>query len=93
MTDSGPGFSGVVDTAATSVGLAAQSGLISLFYLDLAQDAGVVAQYDTTTLSWTQFSPLDFTGSAPTALSLAAGGGKYFAAHIENGLARINAYQ
>ena len=87
------GFSGVVDTAGTSVGLAAQSGLISLFYLDLAKDAGVVAQYDTTALSWAQFSPADFTGSTPAALSLAAGGGKLFAAFDDNGITRIRAYQ
>jgi len=93
VADSGTGFSGSVDLAGTSVGVTAQSGLVSIFYLDSAEAAAVVAQYDTTALSWIQFSPPDFTNATPTALSLAAGGGKYFATHIENGLARINAYQ
>ena len=88
------GFSGVADPAGTSVGLAAQSEVISLFYLDLAQDGGVVAQDNTVALSWAQFSPSDFTqSSTPMALSLAAGGGKLFAAFDDDGITRIRAYQ
>ncbi|MBU8913365.1 MAG: hypothetical protein KOO61_05025 [Spirochaetales bacterium] len=87
------GFSGVVDPDGTSVGLAAQSEMISLFYLDLAQDGGVVAQYDTTAPSWAQNSPSDFTGSTPTALTLAAGGGKLFAAFDDDGTTRVRSYQ
>jgi len=94
ITDSDTAFSGVVDSTGTSVGLAAQSGLISLFYLDLAQDAGVVAQYDTNLLTWAQYSPPDFTQSSiPTTLSLAAGGGKLFAAFDDDGTTRIRAFQ
>ena len=74
--------------------MAAQSGLVSLFYLDLAQDAGVVTRYDTDLLSWAQYSPPDFTQSAvPTTLSLVAGGGKLFAAFDDDGTTRIRSFQ
>ena len=88
------GFSGLVDVLGTWVGLAAQSGVISLFYLDLAQEAGAVAQFDAGTASWAQFSPPDFTqSSSPTGFSLAGGGGKWFTAFDDDGITRVRTYQ
>jgi hypothetical protein len=94
VPDSDTGFSGAVDTTATSVGIAAQSGIISLFYLDLAEAAGVVAQFDTIESTWTQFSPPDFTQSpSATKFSISGGGGKWFTAFDDDGITRIRGYQ
>ena len=91
IADTNTGFSGVADLSGSSIALAAQSGVISLFYLDSAQSAGAVSQFDG---GWTLFSPPDFTQSAtPGALALAAGGGKLFAAFDDGGLTRLRAYQ
>ena len=88
------GFPGSVNLTADWLAVAMQSGDISLFYVDDAATAGVIAQYDTGTGTWEVSSPDNFTSSAvPRALALAAGGGKLFAAYDDGAFTRIRAYQ
>lgn len=88
------GFGGTPDLANRALAIAAQSDLISVFYLDSGESAGVIRQFDTESESWSVFSPDAFTtGANPGLFSLVPGGGLYFAGWESSSLARIRTYQ
>jgi hypothetical protein len=94
ITSTTVGFTGTPDPSEPQIALAAQGGVISLFYVDGVAESGVVTQYTTATAEWAEFSPEDFTqSSAPSILSIAAGGGKLFTAYEDGGITRMRAYQ